>query len=509
VLLALATAPQSRAQGLEDVLRYSQRLPGTGARTTGMAGAGGAAGVAGIGAFVDNPAGLGWMSQSQFDGSFAYGQVDDAALYALPGASPTRNTQSTTDYAFDNAGLAYKVPTDRGSLVLGIAFNRTAVLDRGLDYRGRNNSNSITDTFLPDSTGFGVDGEDILFDRDRPRLAFDAGAIDFSTPVFENNRYPFFQAVTPGLPIRQQEDLVESGHLSELNLGGAVEVAPGVMVGGGLNIAFGSYTFERFYQEIDLELGADDYFIAGTDLTGFDELRVEEEIDADLTGVNFRGGVSADLAPGLRLGLALETPTWYSVDETFGTRMQTFFDSGGSLEAGSTTDQRFEYSVRTPWRFSGGVRYRLGRLLTVSGGAEFVDWSQARLRAGDVSFADVNRTIRDLDPTLNLNGGAELHLGALTLRGGLAVQPDPQTRTFLDVDDQDTDRERRFYAAGFTYRFDTQFALEASWTLERFDDTYQPYPDDFVPGDNVSITAPTVREQIDRHRVLLGVSYRF
>lgn len=517
LLLSLFLTVPVEAQTAEDALRFSTQLPGSGARLTGLAGAG-VAGVADVGALYTNPAGLGYLQRSQVAGGFNILGVQDDARYeppALDGRDPqvTTNAQQVTDYGLGNAGLAYRFPTQRGSLVLAGGVHQTATFERTLEYVGENGANSITDTFLPRPGNFqvGSDGE-LSFDFDEPLRAFNAGAIEFLSDEYEAGEYPFIQAIAPGTTIEQADEVIEEGRITEASFGGAVEAAQGVMVGASLNLAYGTYRYLRFYRELDFnnENTSDLYEVAvdGGFLRGFDQLDVEERITSDLVGVSLRGGFAADVTSNLRAGLVLQTPTWYSVSETFGTRVTTFFDDGGVLDDGELGANEFDYSVRTPWRLGTGAALQLGRL-RVTGDLEFVDWTQLRLRADAADFTDINNQFRDFSAVVNRRVGAEYRFEALTVRGGIAYHPDPRDAEIQLPGDETTDRAKTFYAAGFSYQFDPRFRFDFGWRQERFDDQFRPYPSVRVPGENVDIVAPYVDEELVRNQFIVGITYAF
>ena len=504
LILGLALAGPAHAQTADDALRFSERLPGSGARM-----------MADFGALYTNPAGLGYLRQSQVVGSFRMLGVQDDASYALAGENPEvfTNSQTVTDYGLGNVGLAYKVPTQRGSFILAGGVNQTATFERTLDYTGENDVNSITDTYLPFGDEYTVSGDEVTFDFESLRRAYLAGAIEFIPELYDDGEYPFIQAVTPGTLIQQSDEVIEEGRLTEANFGGAVEAAEGVMAGASLNISFGTYRFTRSYQEVDInnENTPALYEVAfnGGFLRGFDELNVRETITSDLIGVNFRGGLTADLNSALRAGVVIETPTWYSISETFGTRVTTFFDEAfqgtSSLSEGQTGSNEFDYSVRSPWRLGGGAALDLGSL-RVMGDLEFVDWTQLRLSADEASFDDANDRIRDFKPVVNSRVGAEYRFDDLTVRGGFAYQPDPRD-VEIELPDGETDRSRSYYTAGFSYRFDAQFRIDFGWMQQRFDDQYRPYASNLIPeGGGV---APFVDEEVTRNQFLLGITYAF
>lgn len=510
------TLPAS-GQVLEDVIRYSQRLPAPSGPTTGTAGAGLLAGRGTLGTLVGNPAGLGWMSNSMIGGDFAAQRASNDARFLTPNDNTT-SSRTASDYRLGRLGGAYVFDTEQGAAVIGVGFHQTNTYERGFDVTGTNASSSITTTFLPSSTGFSATeleggGFSLDFDRLNSRIAYDAGAIRFSSSDLQNGNFPFLEAADPAnernQTLEQQENIFESGQMNELNFGGAVAVAPGVMVGAGLNIAFGSYRFERFYRETDLvatNLPNDSYSPDGTDLQGFKELRFEERIDTDLAGANFRLGVSAELTEGLRTGLRIESPTWYAVKEVFGTRIGTTFDcdnQGCSVDgvpgftSGSLTSNEFEYNLRTPWRIGGGLQYTRSGLM-VAADVEFVDWTQTSVEAENASFSTLNRQIRALNTTVNVSAGLEYTFDQAAVRGGAAYRPDPGQQSFPDVDGNSTDRDRLFFSAGVSYLPTDTFGLHLNWMQERFNDRSFSYDG-----------GPSVREKLQRNRFLLGMTFRF
>ena len=504
-------------QTLEDVMRYSDRLPVAGGPRAGMAGAGLLTGVDDLGTLSGNPAGLGWLSGSVIGADFAVQRARSNTRFLTPDVR-TAADRTVSDYQLGSLAGAYSFPTERGSLVFGMSLHQANSYERGFDVSGANRSTSITGTFL---SPYSFDGNDIVFDDPRSALAYDAGAIDFSgNPVITPAADFDTSAVAGQMAVRQQENIRELGQLNELATGLAVEVAPGIMLGGGINIQFGSYTFERFYREADASalLPPDDpnnpqppydpYFLEETSLEGFREVQLEERIDTEINGVNLRFGLSAEVTSSLRGGLTIESPTWYNLTEVFGTQISTNFDcdfssarpcpEGGvvGFESGNLTGNEFEYRIRTPWRLGAGLQYSLEGL-TVAGDVEMVDWTQARVRADDASFTDLNRQIEDLEATFNSRLGAEYAFDRAALRAGVAYRPDPRDLDFQDIDGQSTNGDRLFLSAGVSYTPDDQFSLHLNWLQERFDDQFVSYTD-----------GPLVRERLARNQFQIGVTYR-
>lgn len=532
-LLCAGLPRSAQGQTLTDVIRYSDRLPASGGLSAGQAGAGLSSGLATPDALFGNPAGLGWLSSSKLSGDFAMNRTGSDTQFRTPDAT-TSSDRAVSEYRLGSLAGAYTFPTTRGALVIGASFHQSNTYERGFDVLGTNRTNSITGTFLPASNGYEVDGEDLIFDDNRSRIAYEAGAIDFSEAEYNNGNYPFFQGANPRsaaaagqMTLDQQENILESGQLNELSFGLATAIAPRVMLGGSLNIAFGSYTFERFYRETeasgllppenpdDPQEPYDPYFLEGTSLEGFDEMQLEERIDTDLAGVSFRFGVSAEPTDALRVGVQIDSPTWLSVDEVFGTEMRTFFDcdfSSGAcvrpedpFSSGNLTGNEFSYDVRTPWRLGGGLQYSLGDV-TLAGGATLIDWTQAEVSSDDASFTDLNRDLQGLDATVNTRLGLAYEDDEFTLRTGVAYQPSVSSAPLQEGPDQEVPdtivREGQlFFSAGTSVSISENATLHLNWLQERFDDHFTSYSSEIG-------RSPTVRESLQRNRVLIGFTYR-
>ncbi len=494
------------AQTVDDAWRFSQRLSGVGARLTAMAGAS-AAGVADYGALYSNPAGLGYYRSSEVVGGLTWLTARDAATYYVPGNRfDWESNLRTTN--LDHLAAVYKVPTVRGSLVLAMAYARVADFSRRLYFQGDNNTNSITDSYLPYPDEYTVTPDGTLqFNNDIPFIAYQAGAIEFLPSEYEAGRYPFYQAVAPGTTIRQIGEVTEGGGLYELSFGGAVEAAPNLFVGVAVGIVNGGYRFERLYEENDFrnENTPDLYVVVVDDglLRGFDLLQAREFFEANLQGFSIRTGLSARLSSGWRLGVGVETPVFFSVQEDYTTELATFFDEGGSLryggQPGDAGTGSFDYEIRTPWRLRLGVAYQTQQLY-IGLDLELIDWSQMRFDAStNRSFIqDLNRQVRDtMEPVLNTRLGLAYHLGGTTLYGGVAVFPDPHR---AEIQEAEADRRRVFGALGASIQLAESFRLHIGWTQEQFNDYYQPYGD-------VETPPPYVREAVRRNRFVVGLTY--
>lgn len=501
--------PVAQAQTGEDILRFSERAPAVTPRATGLGGAS----IAGIGdynAFFTNPAGLGLIRRSYVGGSLSFLNAEESAAYRTTGfAGTVDNTVSNT--RLGHLAYLYKMPTVRGSLVIGGGFSQVQAFERDLLFEGENGNNSITDFFMPLPSEFSLEenGDGTFnptFSRPLSFIAYEAFGIDLDPDLATAyasgaDVNPFLPAVTFGT-VRQTGSVLEEGSLNEINLGAAVEAAPNLMVGASLNIPFGVYRFNRVFEEDDFQDDND----GSNGTTDFEGLFFEEGFESSIVGANLRLGVSSLVSPRIRLGLTVETPTYYTVEEDYTTRLETFFDNGDAFSYGDDFDEdagmgSFQYEMITPWRLGTGIALNQQNV-SVYGDLEFVDWSQMELNSDDFTFEDENRRIRqDFSSVINTRVGVEFRTNQLALRGGLAYQPDPRDFDTRTAEGATLDRSRTFLSAGLGYRFSDQMQLDVAWQQQRFDDQYLPYTE--------VNEAPVVDEEVIRNHLTVGVRVLF
>ncbi len=547
VLLACWGPTSSRAQTALDAFSFAERLPGTGTRLSALGGAS-IAGVGDYGALFSNPAGLGYVESSEVAGTFQTLLANDEASYTTSfqqevggdfSGVTTRSDQVRTGYDLGNANLIYKVPTQRGSFVLAAGANLTRSFDRSTDFENRNQLSSITDIFPPVNSEVSVDrfapgespdelffGQEIVvaddadylvdFDPngdgsiDRPLsfIAFEAFGIDFSPAAYDSTAGPasgFLPIVPAGSQFQQDGTLSESGALREWNFGAAFEAEKDLMLGLSAGIVSGSYELRDTFEEID----------DNDETIGFRELRLTRRQTSEFTGFNLRAGLSYRAA-SYRVGVSIETPTWYTINDETSTQLRTTFDNGDRFAYGDDADENvgrteLEYNINTPWRIGVGGALQIADA-TLLADVVFVDWTRLELSTSDDrgTFDVENRLIDEhFRPVLNARLGVEYDLAPLTLRAGFAYQPSPVSLPDVGPEasgfdlqgaEEVTERTRYYPSLGLGYQFSERLHLDLSWVQERFKDRFTPY---------VAPNASYVNEDVVRNRIQLGLRYAF
>ncbi|WP_157976215.1 hypothetical protein [Lewinella sp. IMCC34191] len=483
VLFFLLTANLSYGQGYQDALRYSFISPQGTARFAGTGGSLTPMGVD-ITTLHTNPAGIGWNRYNlaeitpgfNFTGSDALlvddtegGRVNDAAAtFTLPsvGLLLAGNTRSV----------------NMSTLNFGISLTRIADFNQQLPFDGRT-TGSLIDRYVEDANDRISDpfGSDLLFQID-PLFEDDKGI--FSEFDFDENI---------GKTIRRQGLYDRRGSMYEVGLGFGGNFKEKVLWGLSIGIPFLSYDEVFDYDEIDDE----------DQVTRFEDLSFDRNLGNRGTGFNLKAGVIVLPTEKTRVSLAIHTPTFWTVEETFSTRLTYNFIEGNTASGGSATSDlaTYTYNLRTPWRFMAGVGALIGERGFISLDADYSDYAGNTVSFDDFAGSDpvTEATNEDIDALLGssfgLRGGGELNLKPFQVRAGIGYRQVPYA-DYIDGEDSGIFS----YSAGLGYSRGKFFADMAA-QVEQYSGVEFPYQTFTVPGQTV---------EYDRSRVsvLLTVGFR-
>lgn len=395
-----------------DAIRFSQQGLGVGARALGMGGA--YAGVANdYSAIFFNPAGLGQIKRMEFNLGFDFFQYNSEASY-LNASQNATNSRT----AIQSLGFVMPFPTYQGSFVLAFGYNRQANFTGAQNVNAFNPSQSILDGLAANSNPR-FDGNNNIILSDLAAYAWEQFLLNDSAGLYVN-------------PIRgnvsQNSELFEDGGKNVFSLATAIEVAPALFIGGALNIASGNYSYIRTYRETDSQNRYDK----------FQSLALEETIESDIAGWNLKASLMYALEDHFRLALAVQTPTTLTFNElstqTLSSRFRSAPAPGQPLSfSDKLPTNRFEYRLRTPFVFSGGVSLEEPNF-TIAAQATFTDWTQLEYRADGESFADLNRIFKtDFQQTIDWAVGAELRSVFLPIRARAGYSYQMSPLKFRDV----------------------------------------------------------------------------
>ncbi len=306
-----------------DALRFSQTNYGSSARFKAMGNA--QIGMGGdISTLGGNPAGLGFFTKSEFVFTPEFNTTKANANYL------NKNTTSEkSQLNLNQLGVVFHMPsyrvkgqdTKKGlvSAAVGIGYNRTNDYGIEANFSGANTESSVYNMF---------DGDDAYTE-------------------FGN---------------QQNGSVMRSGSVSEFNLAGAINISNQIYIGAnlgfvGLTITNDVSLYEKgVYNQLPL---TNPVITLPYDVAYFQSQQSKG------SGINGRLGVIFRPVNELRLGVNLQTPTWFTIDDSF-----SVSTNNNTINA-ETYD--FTYNLSTPLKGSLGGSYIFGNRGLVSADVDFVD----------------------------------------------------------------------------------------------------------------------------------------
>ena len=403
--LSLLTTPIFAQYAFEymdqDALRLTMSSLQGNARFASMGGAFGALG-GNLSALSTNPASIGIYRSNEFSftPALTIGQTE-----VKPGDAITRQSDPLWNFNIGNVGMvaAWDISKSESAnewkmVQFGIGLNRLA------DFWNRSGyTRQTTDPYMNALTR---SANRIFFLDDDPYYtlpAFDAGVIHWDPVtqqywnVLENN---------PTRGLMQRQVTKTTGAINEFVMSFGANYGDFIYLGATLGLPSVNFSQDRYLRETD-ETGAHSPW--------FREWSIRENLKVSGRGVNLKLGMIARPADFMRVGLAIHTPTRYSLKEEFSTTVQNI-DSNRRYRSPVSA---YEYSIRTPMRVIGSLGFVFNRVALLGIEYEMVNYQKMRINDEHYSYDNDNEFIGE---TYRMGGtfklGAEYRLDAVSLRAG-------------------------------------------------------------------------------------------
>lgn len=423
-----------------DALQYSRTFMNGSARIMGLGGANIALG-GDISSASNNPAGLGFFrkSQASISPAMIFNSSETDYLGENLADNKTIPNVANAGVVFSLAKPDYEDAEWKGGSI-AISFSRLNNFQNRFTYEGFNTQNTMADFFVEQTNGtnyldLNVPTDDI---RNLSELAYMTFMIENFADA-ENEYFTYARDVNNEfIGTFQSETVINTGSQNQWNIAFGGNYDDKLYFGASLGVGTINYKTRREYSEIiegDGELRSFDFI---------DELQVKG------TSINASLGLIYRVHDVVRLGVSMQTPSWFFMRENYGTSLAGQFEGlilGEGEEVRNTDESTvlgtYNYRLTTPFRLSAGISIFAGKYGFISADAEYIAYNTAQLNASDFSFQSDNKTIKNLyQPTLNFRLGAELRFQMLRLRGGAALYQDPYT----NIDD--TDRSIMYFTGG-------------------------------------------------------------
>jgi len=484
----VAATGELHAQYSADALRFSQTQSSSTARFKAI---GAQTGVGGdLSSIGSNPAGIGLFTRSEFSFTPEFNSYNADASYL----------GKTTIGKKDQLGLAHAavvwnstVSKPRGakldegwiSFNFGIGYNRTKAFGDNILFSGTNTQTSIADYYAQlATTNYGAPNS--LPSGSLERMAYDNYLIGY-----DKGNGQYFPE-TDVNNVQTKNDL-RTGSQGEFNFAFGANYSNQFYVGASIGIASINYTSSANYKEKGYNV---------TERNDYDMSYRQSQITKG-SGINAKLGAIYRPVPTVRLGATIESPTWYTIDDSYSEVLDTKYGKNKVDSQFLNNDETydFSYKLRTPLKVSGGIGVFINDQGFISADVDYVDYSTINFSTvqnydDPEVILDNNREIlNNYKSAINYRLGAEYKFDKLMLRAGYGVQGNPYKS--LDNDRFKTST----YSGGLGYRFNDIY-IDMTYQQIVYNSDIKPYT--LNPGNS-----PLASIKNTRNNVFLTVGKRF
>lgn len=390
------------------------------ARSMGMGGA-----VTSLGADVSsmtvNPAGMGMYLRNDITVSPMIG-----VAHSKTGDTDSFEGNTHTRFSIADFGIVLKAYEGAGKVVavnVGFGYNRLADFNYRTSFARGGNESSLSGVFANQLTDSGYTASQLSASQNEnfswwdvdPRywgatLGYKCGLVDAPGGVWQPDAYGYYPSV------EQFMTLDSRGSIGEYDFSAGMNVNNKLYIGFTLGI-------QSLHQRRDMYYGEEYAYEAGDEPSGWqlDWFNYAQTSIVNGSGVNLKLGFTYRPISALRIGVAVHTPTWYSVDFKYQGAMvsQVYDNAKGEFirpapEASTEVlvdSGGYSWNFRTPARLLLGASYTFGSMAIVS-----VDYERAWYNGIRTGNTPVGRRVYTDFFRNNFKGSN-------TFRAGVEVKP--------------------------------------------------------------------------------------
>ncbi len=459
------------------------------ARSSAMAGAFTSLG-ADLSSMSINPAGLGMYTSSEFAATYAggYSKISNNT----PGGYYDKNRSS--NYDINNIGAVFNFSSisssGLNSLSIGFGYNKLADFNSSYGVATQSDYSSITQIFakqLGTSTDLG--SNDKAFQKYGTNLW--GGILAYQTEAVDpdgSGSYEVGDWYNNSLTTHYL-NTVTSGYMSEYLMSMGFSLNDKVYIGASLGLQEVYYDQTMYYDESYTD-----------DVVDLAYLLYDQRMVIEGAGINFKIGATIVPVDGLRIGVAVHTPTTIRLETTYSATMTAYYDDNDVVTKDSDTAlSSLEYT--TPTRLLAGISYVFAERAILSADYERVWYNQMSVESTNNYFAD-NFKAAD-----NFRVGFEyLASKNLALRLGYAYYGD-NVNSSDNVFSQPVAYKGYNISAGVGFNFGNS---SIDLTYVRQSRCYTAFDFYYYSDGSETITSPNyITSQYSSDNISLGLSHRF
>ena len=438
IAICFLAITKSYAQMPEDALRYSWTTQSGTARNQAIGGASGSLGGE-FSTLFGNPAGLGFYKNAEL--------VFTPGLNMQKNKSTYKGALSNTTYnkfSFGASGLLFafnNYPSNKvRNFTLALGINRSADFNSNIYYKGFNNKTSYSEKYLEELIHNNVQDPNRAASEfpNGSSLALNTYLIDtLSGPNGSIKGYKSLATVATGLI--QENTIISNGGVTDLALGGAINLRDKLFFGGTLTLPILNYNSTSTFKESDA---------TGNTTNNFKYFTSAETNETKGIGINAKLGVIYKPVEYVRLGLAFHSPTLYDLTYTYTDEINTDLEGYGgagtkrqrSLDLNNNQPGKLQYNLTTPWKIIGSASYVFREVENttrqrafITADVEYVNYKSTSFKVIDEKdqttkdyFTELNGVIKELyKGAFNARIGGELKYNTVMFRLGGAYYGNP------------------------------------------------------------------------------------
>ena len=481
----------THAQNQLDALRYSNLNYSGSARFNAMGGAFTAIG-GDFSSTVLNPAGIGVYRTSELTFSPTFLQTQsDVRFY---------------NYSFNEGRLNFNIGSigyvgvkeididGWKSINFGIGYSRTNSFSREYNFKsGFEDNNSLINGFVNTLNRFDppLNQDEITptYPSDiglayETRLIDQLGNGDYDTRFFDSDG------------ISKSFNVTERGGSGDLNISVGGNYKDKLYIGGALAFSIVNFNQQTTYREdMNYTTPADSNLVQ--DFPRSTDFTRRTALDVSGAGVNLKLGFIYRPVDFIRLGGSIQSPTWFSLDDTYSVSFESNFVNGENYFNDYFSE--FNYRIQTPWRTNAGLGIILGKKAVFSADYEYLNYTKAKIKDAidplfNYGFESENQTIkRDFASAHNVRFGLEYRINTpYSLRAGFRYNDNPLSNEIAD------DLSSRTFSLGAGYKNENGIFIDFAYSLRQYNEIQ-----------NLEFTTETARLEQTSHLIQFTLGLRF
>ena len=458
------------AQYVDNALLFSEQNYGSTARSKAMGNAFGALG-GDFSSLSINPAGIGIYLRGEVSATLNSNQNNTESTYLGLSYQNKNNNLNFKNFGYVSVLQAPENIKGIVSFNFGVGFNRLANFNQDSYVRADNASYSRMDAFAQNTNGinfnnlFTSDGND-PYSSGIPwesKMAWENYLLDVTNPNTGGNQYNTF--LLSNETVKQTESATREGFINEYVATFGANINHRLYLGATVGMQ------DLFLDEVKMysESGENN---ANSQAGSWGRFDYTSNSKTSGVGYNLKLGAIFRATPVLRIGLALHTPTFYNIKETYSSVMTSKLTGVSTDADGSHSEQtpigNYEYTFHTPMRAIGSVAYQFAKKGLISLDYEYVDYLMMKFRNGlrSENFSVENSDIKSIYKGVsNIRAGAEYRVtDTFCLRGGMEFLGNPYNSTAFGYSQPNMDYKYKTYNGGFGYR-SGNYSIDMTYSL--------------------------------------------